>query len=59
MDKTLPCTLNMAMKDFFGMRPGTGLKEFLGETKALTPADKDEIKVGLIANGYNIQDNIQ
>lgn len=49
-----PMSLNMAMKHFFGMLPGTGLKDFLEETKKLTPKDKEEIRDGLVANGYVI-----
>ena len=32
--------LTAQLKDFFGYRPGTGLKEFSAELKALTYQDK-------------------
>lgn len=48
-------TLAVAAKDFFGFRPGTGIKDFLEEWKALTPADQQEIKAGLEQNGYKIK----
>ena len=43
-----------ACKDFFGFRPGEGLKAFGDELKALSEHDRNEIRDGLIANGYNI-----
>lgn len=48
-------TLLSACIAFFGLREGQTNIEFAkGEYKALTDKDKDEIKTGLIANGYNI-----
>jgi len=44
-----------AMKDFFGYRPGTGMKDFMDEIKALTPADRVEFRGGLEKNGYIIK----
>lgn len=35
-----------AIKAFFGMRPGTTLTDFMGELKALTPEDKQELAQG-------------
>lgn len=55
MDKTQAMGLVVAMKDFFGFRQGEGLLQFRDEIKALSQADKDEIKMGLIAEGYNIK----
>jgi hypothetical protein len=55
MDKTLETSLIAACRDFFGYRPGTGLAEFRDEYKALTPGDLDEIRKGLIKEGYNIK----
>lgn len=49
-----PMSLNMAMKHFFGMLPGQGLKDFLDECRKLTDKDKAEIRDGLVANGYVI-----
>ena len=43
-----------ACRDFFGYRPGTGLREFGEELKALTAEDRAEIKAGLEQNGYKI-----
>ena len=44
-----------AAKDFFGPRfPGQTALDFMKEVKALTEADKAEIKAGLEANGYQI-----
>lgn len=45
-----------AMKDFFGLHPGQTLALFVGELKALTPADKAEMVAGLKANGYTLKD---
>lgn len=44
-----------AAKDFFGFLPGTGLKEFSAEWKALTPGDQKEIREGLEKLGYQIK----
>ena len=35
-----------AIKTFFGMRPHETLVEFMGELKALTPEDKQELAEG-------------
>ena len=51
-------TFILACKDFFGFLPGTGLREFAQELKALTPADRVEIRAGLIKNGYRIPQEI-
>lgn len=44
-----------ACKDFFGFKHGQSLGEFMTECKALSPEDREEIKAGLEANGYNIK----
>lgn len=44
-----------AMMDFFGKKPDQSLADFKKEMDQLTPQDKEEIKTGLIANGYNIR----
>ena len=54
MDKTQPTSLVAACKDFFGFLPGQGLGAFSEEYKKLTEQDKEEIREGLIKNGYNI-----
>lgn len=48
-------TLAVAARDFFGLRAGTTLREFTEEWRALSQAGKDEIRIGLIANGHNIK----
>jgi hypothetical protein len=45
----------MALKDFFGFRPGDGLSEFRTETKALTEADRADLKAGLEKVGYTFK----
>lgn len=46
-----------AAKDFFGLLPGTTLKDFSLEWKALTPGDQAEIRAGLEKLGYKIGAN--
>jgi hypothetical protein len=47
-------TLMQACRDFFGLKPGqTGL-QFGQEYKALSDSDRNEIKAGLEAKGYEI-----
>lgn len=43
-----------AARDFFGARPGVEntATNWMAEYKQLTDADKAEIKIGLIQNGY-------
>lgn len=43
-----------ACKDYFGMRQGQTLSEFLAEVKALTMADREELKVLFKSVGYEI-----
>lgn len=43
-----------AAKDFFGLKPQQTAIQFLQETKALTEADKVEIKEGPVKQGYSI-----
>lgn len=51
---TKPMGLSAAMRDFFGMKPGQTLKEFMEELKSLTDADKAEFRTALEARGYVI-----
>ena len=44
-----------ACRDFFGSKDGQTLMQFRDECAALTPADKAEIRDGLIQNGYNVK----
>lgn len=55
MDKNQEQSLVAACMDFFGRLPGQGLSDFQKEYKALTDADKVDIREGLIANGYSIR----
>ncbi len=41
------------LKDFFGLRPGEGLKDFAAELKALTPEDKEQLVLGIRDESYN------
>lgn len=50
-----PMGLTSAMMDSFGRKPDQTLSGFAAEVKALTEADKAEIKAGLEANGYIIK----
>ena len=54
MDKNFPVSLVAACKDFFGFLPDQRLIAFQKEYKQLTEKDKEEIREGLIKNGYNI-----
>ncbi len=47
-------TLMAACRDFFGLKEGQSSLDFGREYKALTEADKAEIKAGLEQNGYEI-----
>lgn len=38
-----PMSSIMILKEYFGYRPGTGLKEFAAEVKTLSEADKLEL----------------
>jgi hypothetical protein len=49
-------SLIMALKDFFGLKDGQSLGDFIAETKKLTDLDKADLKVGLISAGYSIKD---
>lgn len=44
-----------ACKDFFGLHPNQTLLEFRDEVKALTDADRAEIKAGLEKIGYRFK----
>ena len=48
-------TLVVALKKFFGLKPNQTLKEFLDETRKLTPEDKDEFTALLKAEGYEVE----
>ena len=54
MSQAKPMSFTAACKDFFGVKPGQTALDFMKEVKALTEADKAEIKAGLEANGYQI-----
>lgn len=47
-------TFMAACKDFFGLKHGQTALDFGKEIKALTDADKAEIKAGLEQSGYEI-----
>lgn len=47
-------TLTACMKHYFGLLPGQVLMDFLKELKALSPADKEDFRKGLIQNGYTV-----
>lgn len=47
-------TFAAAAKTYFGVRPGTGLKEFMAEVKELSDDDKAEIRKGMEAHGIII-----
>jgi len=54
MEENKPMSLVACIRQHFGMLPGQGLMDFQKEYKALTDADKKEMRDGLIALGYNI-----
>lgn len=54
MEKGQPTSLVAACQDFFGRLPGQSLGQFSEEYKKLTEKDKEEIREGLIKQGYNI-----
>ena len=45
----------VAAKEFFGFLPGQTLLDFRNEVAKLTPKDKEEIRAGLISNGFNVK----
>lgn len=47
-------TFMAACKDYFGLKHGQTALDFGREIKALSEADKAEIKAGLEQNGYQI-----
>lgn len=47
-------TFAAAAKEYFGVRPGEGLKEFMAEVKALSDDDKQEIAEGMARHGIVI-----
>lgn len=47
-------TFMMACRDFFGLHSGQTNMQFAQEVKALTDADKTEIRAGLEKLGYEI-----
>lgn len=53
-DKTAQSLLSATI-EFFGKRDGQTAMEFKKEYDQLTDDDKQEIKAGLIQNGYNIK----
>jgi len=44
----------MAIRDFFGMKPGETISEFMEELKALTREDREELTRLLIKLDYKI-----
>jgi hypothetical protein len=47
-------TFMAACRDFFGLKEGQSGMDFGKELKELTPNDREEIKTGLTALGYEI-----
>lgn len=47
-------TFIVAMKDFFGLKPGQNAADFMKEVRALDDADRAYFKAGLEKNGYEI-----
>jgi hypothetical protein len=47
-------TFMAACRDFFGLKDGQTAMEFGKELKQLTDKDREEIKAGLAAIGYEI-----
>ena len=47
-------TFVAAMRDFFGMKPGETLQEFMQEMKALTQEDREDFRIMLGQVGYTI-----
>lgn len=47
-------TFAIAMKDFFGLKPGQNMAGFIAEMQALDQADRAYFRAGLEANGYKI-----
>ena len=45
-------TFPAAMKDFFGLRSGQTLQDFMAEIRALDQSDRAYFKKGLEQNGY-------
>lgn len=53
--QVLEMSLVSACKHYFGMKPDQTLSDFSAEFKALTEADKAEIKEYLTKEGYKIK----
>jgi len=49
-------TFVLAMKDFFGVKPGETIRDFAAELKALTYEDKMEFAMGLRKMGLDCDD---
>lgn len=47
-------SFNLAIRDFFGLKPGQTPAQLLAEVKSLSEADRDELKQELSAAGYMI-----
>lgn len=47
-------TFMAACRDFFGLKEGQSVMDFGKELKQLTDKDREEIKEGLKANGYEL-----
>lgn len=54
MDTSKPCSLAMALKDYFGFHPGQSIASFMAELKALNDADRAEFRTLLTGVGYKI-----
>ena len=48
----------VVIREYFGARPGEGLKEFSAELKALTAQEKIELAQGAAINLGYTQDNV-
>lgn len=48
-------SLPMACREFFGIRPGTGFKDFAEELKALTDKDKLDLVEMFRTVGYEVE----
>ena len=46
----------VALKEYFGLRPGTTLKDFADEVKKLTPEDRKKLASGMRKLGIDFAD---
>ncbi len=47
-----PATVKV-LKDYFGLKPGQGLKGFAEELRELTPEDRQQLANGIQDESYN------